>query len=120
MRTRWAHRLIISVAAEDQGEANALWTLVGPEGDGELGTFGVPLSASGLEPATHYGTDTAATEVMAGLIEAFDPSRTWYEIADDGGVLLASNSPTAEVGDAFGWDNALEDLGLHPIVGEDE
>ena len=68
MQTQWIHRINIIAPADDTAALNALWTIVAPNGDAEVNTFGVPLSADGQEPPTHYGISTAATEIMRLLI----------------------------------------------------
>ena len=64
MTTIWLHRINLIVPEVDKSRLNGLWTMLAPEGDSEAVTFGVPLSATGEEPATHRGVSTAATELM--------------------------------------------------------
>jgi hypothetical protein len=68
MTTQWIHRVNVIAPAADTDALNALWTVIAPNGDAEANTFGVPLSATGVEPATHRGISTAATEIMRLLI----------------------------------------------------
>ena len=66
--TLWIYRINIIAPAEDKAALNALWTVVAPEGDSEVNTFGLPLSADGNDPPTHRGISTAATEEMRLLM----------------------------------------------------
>lgn len=69
MTTLWLHRINVIIPNGNTEQMNALWTIIGPEGDAEARTFGVPLSATGQEPVTHNGISTAATEEMRILIQ---------------------------------------------------
>jgi ketopantoate reductase len=68
MDTLWQHRINVIIPADDATALNALWTVIGPGGDAEAETFGLPCSASGIEPVTHRAISTAATETMRLLI----------------------------------------------------
>ncbi len=69
MTTKWIYRINMIVPEDEKGFLNALWTIIASEGDLEVATFGIPLSANGDDPATHRGISTAATEVMRLMIE---------------------------------------------------
>lgn len=64
MTTEWLYRVNVIAPAALTDLLNALWTIIAPEDDAEARSFGVPLSPSGQEPATHSGISTAATEEM--------------------------------------------------------
>jgi len=69
MTTLWLYRINIIVLETDKSALNALWTVIAPEGDNEVNTFGAPLSAEGQEPVTHRGISTSATEEMRIFIQ---------------------------------------------------
>lgn len=98
--TEWRYRIGVIVPIGDYESKNALWTIIAPEGDPEAHTFGVPLSPTGLEPATHSGMSTAATEEMRILIQ---------EIFPDG--LTVSVQSYAE----NDWDDFLAANGLMEV-----
>ena len=68
MSTKWIYRINVIIPIGDKAATNALWTIIAPEGDSEAKSFGVPLSVTGIEPATHTGISTAATETMRLLM----------------------------------------------------
>lgn len=103
MVTKWTHREIIIATAADADPHGARWTLIGPD-TGERLTFSVSLSATGLEPATHYGCNTALTDVMLSLIDQ----------AEAAGMALTRY----RVGLDWDWESALADAGLRVITGE--
>src|SRR6187399_1466794 len=70
MKTEWLYRINIICPKDDKVALSALWTVLAPEGDAEKYTFGIGLSADGMEPITHYGASTAATEEMRKLIQS--------------------------------------------------
>jgi len=101
--TKWQHREIIIATAADADPHGARWTLIGPD-TGERLTFSVPLSATGLEPATHRGCNTALTDAMVALIDQ----------AEADGMALARY----KVGIDWNWNSALADAGLRVITEE--
>ena len=114
--------LIIPAGVADG--ANAAHTLHWPGGDAEIVTFGVPLSATGMEPPTHYGTYTSATDAlwaaMRSLIDVGQyPNIAWYMLDRNQHTLLETNSPTAPIGERWEWTDALDDLGLKHIEVDD-
>ncbi|MCK5564501.1 MAG: hypothetical protein KAJ07_04590 [Planctomycetes bacterium] len=64
MTTDYIYRINIIITLADSDDFNRIWTLLGPEGNSEIDTFGVDLSSNGIAPATHKGISTAATEFM--------------------------------------------------------
>jgi hypothetical protein len=65
--TAFIHKIAACVPADKTtlaGQAVAAIT----QHEADLQTFSVPLSADGLEPATHYGCQTAATQGFLDLI----------------------------------------------------
>lgn len=68
MVTKWIYRINAIIMTSEDQEINALWTVIAPGGNAEALTFRVKLSPTGLEPVTHLGTSTAATEEMRLLM----------------------------------------------------
>jgi len=66
--TLYLYRLNIILPEADKDALNALMTAIGEEGDSEAASFGIPLSATGQEPATHRGASGSITEEMQVLI----------------------------------------------------
>ena len=123
--SRWQNRVMAIIPAGARDGANAAHTLHWPGGDAEIATFDVPLSATGLEPATHYGTSTSATDALwmawRELIDAGGyPGLVWYRLDRNGTVLAETNSATASAGDAWTWQDALDDLGLKRVEVDDD
>lgn len=106
MTTEWIYRINVIAPAADRDALNALWTVVAPEGDSEASTFGVPLSADGNDPATHFGISTAATEEMRIYIQD--------TYADDLSGCVVSVQPYTE----NDFDALLSANGLQVIRGE--
>ena len=100
MTTKWTHREVIIATAADADPNGARWTLIGWD-TGERLTFSVPLSPTGLHPATHYGCNTALTDVMVAMIDQ----------AEADGMALARY----RVGVDWDWKSALVDAGLRVI-----
>ena len=113
----WPDRVALIVAAEEQEAANTFAFLVGDGGQAEMATFSVELSPTGQSPATHYGCSTLTTEAMrtqmlAVLGLGLLPSARFYRTDAESGVLQATNSATATVGQAWDWAASLTDVGL--------
>ena len=66
--TKYIRRIIVIVTAADRDAANAQAAMVDPDTGGGS-TFLVPLSASGMDPPTHYAADTLVTLETLGQIE---------------------------------------------------
>ena len=119
MSTAWIHRLIIIVPEASAETGNGLWTtLFGEDADDQ--TFGVPLSADGMDAATHRGCNTAATEAMKARVDDFVaandiPGLAYYRIEPDELILLEQVGGTAEIGQPFSWEEALADQGLQIV-----
>ena len=64
----WIHRINVIITILDKTTINTIWTMIAPNGNDEITSFGVSLSQSGLSPETHTGISTAATEEMMLLI----------------------------------------------------
>ena len=107
METAYIYRINIIAPEADKDALNLLWTLFGPEGDSEINTFGVPLSADGNEPATHRGISTAATEAMRlFIVDVF---------ADE----LAGCVVTVDDYTLNDWDTLLQAQGLQAAAPEE-
>ena len=123
-QSRWQTRVMAIIPAEGRSQANAAHTLHWPGGDAELATFGVPLSATGMEPATHYGTGTSVTDALwSAWRELMDagryPGLVWYRLDRNETVLLETNSETAQAGEGWTWQDSLDDLGLRRMEVDD-
>lgn len=113
--TTWIYRELIIAPAIDADLLNALWTCIGPEVEGELHTFTVPLSADGVHPATHLGMNTAATLEMHELISEHlgqeGPGVTRHVLDAASSVLVETTSSGA----LWDWLRALEHAGLQLV-----
>lgn len=116
----WPYRHLIIVAAAEREAANALAATIDPD-DGS-GTFGVPLSASGLEPVTHYGCSTVSEFAMAEAmynVQPTLPSVQWWRLQSASGQLIDSNTLHGLPGQRWTWSDALQAANLLSIVGEE-
>ena len=112
------------VPAGERDADNAAHTLHWPGGDAEAATYGVPLSLTGLEPATHYGAYTSATGPLWAAVQelmaaGMYPGLVWYRLDRNQTVLVETNSPTAIAGEPWEWGDALEDMGLKRMEVDD-
>ena len=122
MPTIWLYREIIIIPADATDLMNAIWTCIGPEIDGELSTFGVPLSADGMEPATHRGMFTSCTQEMHDLITEHlaqeEAAAIRYVMDAATETLLETANSEAEPGQPWTWQQALEDSNLQTVQTE--
>jgi hypothetical protein len=115
MNWNWRVIIIVPVAAKPAAEEIARQIdPYGPDYTGEAFTLG--LSDNGEAPATHYGLYTSATEEMvAGMATALSQMPAAYFWRHDaGGVLVASNVTEPE-GQAWGWPQSLDAVGLRLV-----
>ena len=122
--SRWQHRIMMIVPADERDGDNAAHTLHWPGGDAEALTFGVPLSATGHEPATHHGSYTSCTDALWAAMQAlmddgYYPGMVWYRLDRNQTTLVETNSPTATLGVPWEWTDALSDLGLRRMEDQD-
>jgi hypothetical protein len=117
--TDWLYRLMLFVTNEDAETIRNIWTMVAPEGDSEYLSFSVELSEYGGEPATHYGTNTAARLEMVAKMREFTDlgviNPAWYLFDYGSDVLMEQRNGTAEIGLPLSWDEALLDQKLQVI-----
>ncbi len=118
--SRWQIRVMAIIPADGQRSANTAHTLHWPGGDAEIATFGVPLSPTGMEPATHYGTATSVTKSLWAawrelMADSRYPGVVWYRLDRNSVTLLETNSGTAPVGERWTWQDTLDDLGLKRV-----
>lgn len=127
------HSVVLIVPAAIVADGNRLaWAMGWQEapGSGAGETFGVPLSASGKAPATHYGTHTWAgaefLKVLGDAKAAKLPDKTWTDYnlsAKRTGAAVAAIVPRivegigAEIAQA-NWQAALAEAGLKVIEEE--
>ncbi len=70
--TRFNRRIVMIVDASDRNKANGQMKRIDPSTGGDK-TFGVPLSATGNDPATHYVSNMAVTgEMLDEIIDVRD------------------------------------------------
>lgn len=118
-------RSIIIIEAQYQDVANQAATGIVPN-PADVTTFTSPLSADGLELATHFICsvvliDEQRSAVMAAMAAAA-PSAMWWRL--DGpdpfeGKLLETNVSASQlrIGQVFTAEDALSDVGLQFIKG---
>lgn len=101
--TIWRNRFAIFVSLANQAEANARYASIDPDAGGIYTFNSLRLSSDGYEPATHCGTNTAATDEMQTKIEAEIsqiPLSGLYDIVD---------------GSTWDWDGAQMDNHLQVV-----
>ena len=120
--------IVCSASARLYGDmAAAVMGLDEPPG----ATFSVPLSATGLEPATHFGCHTWASENMVALLEAsklgsyppgFDPAGIGFTQAEAdeffGSMVIVAQSETVgkpAISPSTFFASVLTDNGLQRI-----
>jgi len=111
----WQVAIIVPAASKDAAEqaARAI-NSGGPNYDGEA--FNVLLSASGSDPASHFGLCTSATDQMvAAMFDclALIPGALYWR-TDIEGVLVASNVTAAE-NQPWEWPDSLDAAGLRAV-----
>lgn len=123
----WPYRHIILVAAAEQAAANLIAAEIDPD-DGSQ-TFGVPLSADGSEPATHYGCSTLSDDLMANAMFAVDAANppmlasvVWWRLDSQTDLLIdrSANAVGGVVGEPWSWTEALSAAGLTFVLPEEE
>lgn len=102
MTTSW-FRMFLIVPAGLQVWANQQASALDTDGGGD--TFTVPLSATGADPATHFGA--------AGLVRPETRTVVLEQL-----VPNAPGSRAYDEADGWSWDSALEDAGLQAIQEE--
>jgi hypothetical protein len=105
-RTAYAHRHFIIIAIAKATEASRDAKAWDPDTGGDRTFSNVRLSATGVEPATHYGANTASTAAM----------RTGVLASRDGSVIYALYREA----DGWTWEKALRASGLKLIVKDAE
>lgn len=125
MLTRWEHAVHVICTGDAIGGAIAALDIAFPCDDGvprnpatpEL--YGCQLSASGAEPATHYGSSFVVTEAIRAHLESLGlasvPGVTYWRCTNPGGVLVASNHAESTPGSQFSFDDAAAALGLQRV-----
>ena len=84
--TRFNRRIIMIVDASDRNKANGQMMRIDPSSGGDK-TFGVLLSATGNDPATHYVANMAVTDEMLdeiiGIRDQLLPTATIHRVQHD-------------------------------------
>lgn len=112
--TQWKWQIAIIVPASSLAVAEEMAAVVAGRQQEE--TFVVPLSASGLLPATHYACCTRATDEW--LIRMRDvlpsvPGAIYYRM-DEGGILAAC-TPGTNIGLPWSFAQSVADCGLMQV-----
>jgi len=116
------HRHIVIVSDADRAAANqAAVEMFG--GEAQRQTFSVPLSPTGLPPATHWGCFTSATEghrqaMLVRLRANRVASARFWRLESGTGLLAESNHAgrADKTGGACDWPDALADMALKVIT----
>lgn len=114
----WPYRHIIIVSAEQRDMANQAASGIDPD-TGGANTFGVPLSADGSEPATHYGCSMLSTEQMRQSMEGAQgviTSVKWWRLDPTTETLQATNTEHGTIGEILTRQQALDALGLSGVL----
>ncbi len=118
--TRRAHIFVRSTIIEAaKGKAEDIMP-----GINEREMFSVRLSVSGDEPVQAFGCNTALKLAFVQRWEDefidLNPAKvTWFLLDAADETLLATNSETVEVsGQAWTWQESIDDIGLVRVEGE--
>jgi hypothetical protein len=127
MATQYEHGLIfVCPAALVPTVLGALDSIM-PRADGQPRDsqnpeeIGMPLSANGNDPATHYLSHFMVTESTRAELEDAGlgslPGVSYWRVTNPGGVLATTNhaGSAANIGQPFGWTQALTALGLQKV-----
>ena len=121
MPSIWRYRLHAVVPNDEQNAANAFWTMIG-YGDPEAKSYGVPLSATGEEPATHRGISSVFTAEMLAKLKIMQddlPSLRYYVCDAWTFALQEQRGGGLELGQVCQWEDVLADQGLQVIQPEE-
>lgn len=122
MNTIWQHTVYVICSADSISGAIAALDLAFPRDDGIARDPSKPeeysclLSASGIFPATHYGSSFSITEIIRQQLEdlglAQTPGISYWRVSNPDGILQSSNWPNQQIGIPFIFDDALSVMGL--------
>lgn len=119
----WNLSVVIIVPAALRDKADYLSCAIGHD-DMSGNTFSVPLSADGIEPATHYGCRTTAKQefidIMTGAETGQLPDVDWSEynltVQDIADILTQQILDVRDAGEMSGhFGNVLESHGLQIV-----
>jgi len=127
--TEWIYSVHVICAAESMSGAVTALDVAFPCDDGaprdtaHPERYGCALSVDGKEPATHYGASFSVTEEirqrLEGLGLAQTPGVSYWRCTNPGGVLVASNQPSAPAaGTPWNFDASAAALGLQRVQTE--
>jgi len=122
MTSIWTLRVHAITEQSAANAANAFWTLVAPGGDDEAKSYGVPLSATSQEPASHRGISSAFNAEMLAKLKVLEddlPDLRFYVVDAWTFELLEQRNATATIGQPLDFDGALSDAGLVLIQPEE-
>lgn len=128
MPTIWEHRVFVVGTVASIGAAIQALDIAFPRDDGQPRdlahpeNYGVPLSATGQAPATHYGAVFSVTEVLREHLEGMGLASvqgiTYWRATNPEGILAVTNHPAslARIGQAWDWKDSMQAMGLQPAV----
>ena len=122
MTSIWTLRLHAITEQATANASNSFWTLIAPDGDPEANSYGVPLSPTGQEPATHRGISSAFTAEMLAKLKVMQSEMAdlRYYLCDAWTFALQEQRGGGlVVGQVCTWDDALDDQGLVTIQPEE-
>jgi hypothetical protein len=126
MPTQWQHRVFVIGTSASIGAAIGALDVAFPRDDGQPrdlahpGNYGVPLSASGQAPATHYGAIFSVTEPLRVQLEGMGlanvPGISYWRATNPEGVLATTNhaGSVAQIGQVWDWKDSMAKMGLQP------
>lgn len=127
MATVYEHQVFVLVASAAAGSVITALDAAFPCDDGSQRdsahpeNYAAKYSASGQEPATHYGAAFVITEARRQAIEAAGlnaaPGVTYWRTTNPGGILTLTNhaGSRSSVGQSWAWGNCLSALSLQSI-----
>lgn len=112
----WPYRYFIAVPAESLADASNMAATIDPDTGGE-DSFTIALSAHGDEPATHWATNTLATESIVAMLAAvvgLVAGNVWWRVDSQTFVLQATNCQPSEarIGHRCTFAEAMADAGF--------
>lgn len=128
MPTEWIHEVFVMGEAASIGEAIQALDIAFPRDDGsprdatKPDLYASKYSATGQEPATHYGAAFVVTEQIRQTLEGMGlnqvPGITYWRASNPEGILTATNrsGDVAQVGQPWTWENCLASMGLQSVA----
>lgn len=127
MPTAWEHQVfVIGAAAVAPGVVAALDAAFprddkAPRNPADVEKVACPMSASGADPATHYGAAFSIKETIRAQLEgmglAATPGVIYWRCSNPEGILTATNHPASQagIGQPWTWAQCKAAAGLQQI-----